>query len=103
MGHLVYGSAGTPIEVDDRALAHLQAVILAKLRRREGFAVTLDDPASEARRVVFLSEAIPIEFDYSSRAPQRLNRRWVEALLLSANSTSGLVLSPEPSESEPDK
>ncbi|WP_456302343.1 DUF7882 family protein, partial [Streptomyces bacillaris] len=38
MGALIYD--GQSFEFDDRALAHLQAVITMKLRRREPFLLT---------------------------------------------------------------
>lgn len=37
MGTLYYGDSRVPIEIEDRALAHVKLVILAKLRRGEGF------------------------------------------------------------------
>jgi len=37
MGRLIYGARGMHIEVEDRLLAHLQAVVVSKVRRNEGF------------------------------------------------------------------
>jgi hypothetical protein len=38
VGTLFYGADRHAIDVDDRALAHLQLAIVTKLRRHEGFA-----------------------------------------------------------------
>lgn len=40
MGTLFYGDNRFAIGIDDRSLAHLQLVILAKLRRDESFSFT---------------------------------------------------------------
>ena len=41
MGKIFYGGAATPIEIEDRALAHLKVVIATKLRRGESFTLSL--------------------------------------------------------------
>src|SRR5690606_2111885 len=41
MGTLFYGSQGTPIDINDRALSHIKVVIVAKLRRGEAFTLSL--------------------------------------------------------------
>ena len=70
MGRLVYG-ASTRVDVDDRALAHLQLVIVAKLRRREGFAFSWRNPGSEGggRRTVWIHPGVPVEFHFAEDAP----------------------------------
>ena len=40
MGKLVYGASVTEIDIDDRTLAHLEIVIIAKLRRDEKFVLS---------------------------------------------------------------
>jgi hypothetical protein len=102
MGRFVYeGSAKT--EVEDRALAHLQFVIMDKLRRDEPFGFTWkDDPSvGQGRTTVWLSSRSNLVFTYyGSRQPQ-LNREWLEQLAATANSLTGLHLTPEPEAVEP--
>lgn len=96
MGMLIYGS-GDEYEIEDRALAHLKAVIGAKLRRQESFFLSWanDTEHGSGRRSVWLSPSIPLQFRfYGSRAPE-LNRAWIEVLSDSAHTPRGLLLIPE--------
>jgi hypothetical protein len=47
MGKLIY-NVNTSTEIDDRALAHLQIVIIGKLRRQESFAFSWKTPQARA-------------------------------------------------------
>ena len=93
MGMLVYNGRMT-LTIDDRVLAHLQVVVINKLRRRESFTFTWEDGTQEA--VCWIGPSIPLEFVYSGNRRPLLNRLWLEQLADAANSTSGLVLVPEP-------
>ena len=93
MGMLVYNGRMT-LPIDDRVLAHLQVVVINKLRRRESFTFTWDDGAQEA--VCWIGPSIPLEFVYSGNRHPLLNREWLELMAMSANSNSGLVVMPEP-------
>jgi hypothetical protein len=91
------------VEIEDRALAHLQVVILDKLRRNESFAFTWREDASlgDGRTTVWVSSASSLVFKYhGSRAPQ-LSGAWLEALATIANGTTGLHLVPEPDPQAP--
>lgn len=97
MGTLSYDSA-ISAEFDDRTLAHLQFVIGAKLRRNEPFYFTWKDESlsGDARICVWVHPAVPLVFKFGgSRAPS-INREWVDLLMLSANSSSGLHVVQEP-------
>lgn len=97
MGKFVYQET-TTVEIEDRALAHLQVVIFDKLRRNEAFAFTWRNDASigDGRTSVWLNAASSLIFKYhGSRTPQ-LAEDWLEALAAVANSPSGLHLVPEP-------
>jgi hypothetical protein len=98
VGKLLYGSSRLEIEFDDRVLAHLQLVISAKLRRREGFFFSWrDDPAlGDGRSSIWLESSVPLQFRYASSVRHQLNREWLEELTQSANQPAGLVLSTEP-------
>ena len=98
MGKLIYGMPSIEVELDDRLLAHLKAVITAKLRRDESFTFTwgngdTEDPSSSS---VWLDPAIPLQFEISGTQDPPLNREWLEELTRSANTPTGLKVVPEP-------
>ena len=98
MGTLLYGSAGTEISFDDRALAHLQIVITAKLRRREGFVFswTSSPGAGSGRSAIWLDPSSTLFFRYFGSRPPAINREWIEVLAASSNNAGGLVFTAEP-------
>jgi hypothetical protein len=98
MGTLLYGNSGIEVGFDDRALMHLQIVITAKLRRQESFVFSWMDSADvgSGRGSIWLDPSSTLFYRYfGSRVPS-INREWIEALMLSANSGGGLVFSAEP-------
>ena len=98
MGTLMYGAPGVEIDFDDRALAHLQVVITAKLRRGEPFTFTwVHAPASgSGRSSVWLHPAIPLQFSFNGSRMPAINPTWVRSLMEEANSGRGLRIIPEP-------
>ncbi len=94
MGRFVYDRDAT-VEMDDRTLAHLQVVIINKLRRQESFALTLRD--DQRTLSVWVCPQTAVQFVYSGNRHPTLNREWIEELAVSANSMGGLRLVPEPS------
>ncbi|RUQ07846.1 MULTISPECIES: ATP-dependent DNA ligase [unclassified Microbacterium] len=97
MGRFIYeGSA--KIEVEDRALRHLQLVMTAKLRRGEPFPYTWKEDASigGGRITVWIHAGSSMVFKYVGSRQPEVNRAWVDALAYTANSPSGLYLVPEP-------
>lgn len=95
MGTLYYGSQGTPMEINDRALAHLKAVIIAKLRRNEAFTLSLQHEDGTGRSTVWLSATIPLRFTFEEAERAELNPQWLEELAESANLLGGITLVPE--------
>jgi hypothetical protein len=93
MGTLVY-NGGLSIPIDDRTLAHLQVVVIDKLRRRESFGFTANVDGRDV--VSWLGPSTPLEFRYVGNRRPVLNREWLELLALSAQSVAGLVVIPEP-------
>ncbi|TPW77506.1 DUF7882 family protein [Schumannella soli] len=96
MGSLNFEDVEIP--VDDRALAHLQVVILSRLRRGEAFAFSwrgADDEAA-GRATVWLHPHAKIVFSYIDGDAQGINRHWVDALTEASFSSGGLHLVPEP-------
>jgi len=91
MGHLVYGDGAYDVAVDDRALAHLQIVIGAKLRRQESFFFSWEDGSGDdGHSSIWLNPFIPLRFAFASSTPIQINREWLEMLTRAANSTGGL-------------
>ena len=101
MGTFVYGST-LEVEFNDRVLAHVQVVIGAKLRRSEGFYFTwiyaLD--SGSGRTTAWVHPAATLQFRFAGSREAQLNRQWLEALTTSANSARGLVITPEPGETD---
>jgi hypothetical protein len=102
VGHFVYGSPATSIELDDRLLAHVKMVIAAKLRRGEGFMFTWEyaTASGSGHSSVWLHPSIPLQFDFEGATEPTINRVWLEELMRSSNSASGLraLLEPAPAD-----
>lgn len=98
MGTLFYGEMQRAISIDDRPLAHIQIVVLSKLRRGEGFGFSwsLGAVNGGGRSTVWLHPAIALCFSFDGGRQVTINRDWLEALTIAAASTSGLSLLPEP-------
>ncbi len=99
MGRFIYHN-GSKVDFEDRLLAHLQVVIANKLRRGESFLFTWRDDASvgEGRTSIWLNPSATIGFKFHGSRQPALNRAWVEALAVTANSPGGLYVVPEPPE-----
>jgi hypothetical protein len=103
MGKLIYGAPTWSVEFEDRALAHLRIVMLAKLRRSESFSFSWKFEAAygSGRSSLWLHPAIPLQFEFYGGREPALNRAWIDELMLTANSPGGLELVPEPVTSDP--
>lgn len=90
------------VEIEDRALAHLQVVIGQKLRRGESFFFSWNEDASvgDGRSSVWLHPDANLHFRYHGSRRPELSRAWLEALTVVANSNTGLYLIPEPAPHE---
>ena len=93
MGQLMFG-AEAQFELDDRSLAHIETVVLAKLRRNEGFALTLDEPAG-GQSTLWIHASSVLSFRYAGERPA-INRAWLDVLIDAANTPAGMRLLPEP-------
>lgn len=90
MGTLTYGADGASIRFDDRVLAHLQIVVVGKLRRGENFALTVLDADGDARNILWMNQSIPLRFSFDSSVAPLIDRSWLESLALHSNSANGL-------------
>ncbi|MBD8478825.1 DUF7882 family protein [Microbacterium sp. CFBP 8794] len=99
MGKFVYES-GVRHEFEDRLLAHLQVVVGNKLRRGEPFYFVWKDDISTGggRTSVWMHPGANLVFKFHGGRPPTLNRAWLEALMSTANSATGLYVVPEPPE-----
>ena len=94
MGHLHYGSPPASFELDDRTLAHVEIVVLAKLRRNESFALTIDG-ANGARESIWINSSSTLRFEFGSTTND-ISKAWLDELIDSANTTTGMKILPEP-------
>lgn len=97
VGLLYYGNTGQPIQIEDRALAHLKVVIATKLRRNESFTLSWQHADDEpmGRSTIWIQPAIPLRFVFEESETPDLSRAWIEKLAQSANSSGGVALLPE--------
>lgn len=102
MAKLIYGSGDIEIEFDERTLAHVHVVISTKLRQGESFMFSWADDVrvGDGRSSLWLHPSIPIYFKFDQASPPELNREWINALFMTANSGAGLRLLPETKEGE---
>ena len=99
-GALLYGSPPHEILMDERLLAHLKIVIVAKLRRNEPFLLSWEQSANEGsgRASVWMHPSIPLQFVFAENRPPRLNQNWLELMSQATMSGEGLRIMPEPPE-----
>jgi len=97
MGMLYYGR-GMEVGMEDRLLAHLQITVGAKMRRHEAFFISWVDSAAvgSGRSAIWVDTGVSLIFRYASLAPIRINRLWLDALALSAETNQGMKLENEP-------
>lgn len=93
MGHLIY-AATAEYTIEDRALAHLKAVVGMKLRLRESFMLnwSIAPEQGSGRVSLWCDPAIPMVFRFSGSRPIELNPVWVEALTDLSNTARGIQL-----------
>ncbi|MCU1425077.1 MAG: hypothetical protein JWM51_1368 [Microbacteriaceae bacterium] len=96
MGRLLYESR--VIEIEDRLLAHLKIVIIGKLRRGECFSLNWahSETNEGGRSTLWIHPYLALEFEFATNVPADINRTWLEALMVTANSMAGLSMLPEP-------
>ena len=97
MGRLNYNGQ-VAVDIDDRALAHLQIVIADKLRRGEPFTFSWrDDPSTgHGRTTIWISQSSSLVFTFHGSRMPRINRDWLEVLAVAANAVGGLRVVAEP-------
>lgn len=82
------------IDLPDDVLAHVHAVIIAKLRVREP--VIVGWVADGGRHdEIMVNPTMPILARYDGDDERRLDRRWLNRLMIAANAVRGLQLTPD--------
>jgi hypothetical protein len=96
MGSIQYD--GVLVEFEDRVLAHLQIVIVQKIRRGESFLMSWrDSPATgNGRSAIWIHPAQNLYFKFADGGSPAINEEWLGRLIDSANSPRGLVVLDEP-------
>lgn len=97
MGKFIY-DGNIKVDFEDRLLAHLQAVIMSKVRRGESFPFTWKDDMSlgGGRTTVYIYPQASMVFKFHGGRSPQLNPAWLHALTYNANSSRGLYICPEP-------
>ena len=88
MGTMHYGTDEAGITIEDETLAHVAAVVVAKLRRREPFLLTTVSAAS--RESVWVHEASTLRWAYETQDAITLDKARLEAMVRDTNRPSGL-------------
>ena len=92
MGTLKYD--GTSVEFDDLPLAHVQIVIVQKLRRQETFLMTWREPENigAGRTGIWLHATANLTFHFATDVRPTIDNAWVRGLMDSANSPMGMFV-----------
>jgi hypothetical protein len=95
MGSLTYD--GLVVHVDDRVLAHLQIVIVNKLRRGENFLMSWKDSPDmgSGRSAIWLHPMVLLHFKFEGSRVPTINEEWLAELAHSADSSRGLIVTAE--------
>jgi hypothetical protein len=82
MGTLFYGGERTPIRIEDNILAHLRAVITAKLRRGEGFLLSWSDSISigDGRSSIWMHSGTDLHYRFDGANQFKLDPALLEQL-----------------------
>jgi len=94
---LTYDS-GLTIYFSDWTLAHLQVAIGVKLHLHESFHLSWKDEkdGDGGRGSIWIYPGAPLFFKFADGRWPRLDSKWVEALVKSANTPGGMTVVPEP-------
>ena len=94
MGTLIYGALQRPITIDDRTLAHVEAVTMARLRRKNSFVLRWTEKVGDGhgRRSIWVHESADLYFEYESPEVFDLDRALLERLTRAADSNTGMDL-----------
>jgi hypothetical protein len=94
MGTLFYGSDRTPIRIDDRILAHLRAVVTAKMRRGEGFLLTWTDSITigDGSSSVWVHAGCDLHYKFDGSKQPKLDPELLERLNAESSQARGIEI-----------
>ncbi|MCR2824952.1 DUF7882 family protein [Microbacterium sp. zg.Y909] len=94
MGKLYYGTADSPVHIDDVLLAHLKVVMTTKLRRGESFTVAWQHDACSppGRTTLWIAPGIALRFLFDSSEPIAPDQRRIRDLADEVARTGSLRL-----------
>ena len=97
MGTLHYGASRTSLQMDDRALAHLQVVITTKLRRNEGFLIQWERRARAAAAEAGSGSTRTATRRTTTRAGASppLDHEELDRMMIAASATGGVRITAE--------
>ena len=94
LGTLFYGAGRLPIRIDDRILAHLKAVVTAKMRRGEGFLISWTDSAEvgHGRSSVWVHPSCDLHYKFDGGTPPKLDPALLEEMNIESIQARGIEL-----------
>lgn len=95
MGRMFYGMTEQAIEMEDRLLAHVQSVVLTKLRRGESFSISWKHDGEPVRETIWVHSSIPLRIVLDDADAGSIDRDILVRLVEAANSNRGMDLSSE--------
>ncbi|KAA9107708.1 hypothetical protein [Microbacterium rhizomatis] len=103
MGTIYYGDDTDAIDLPDRLLTHLQAVVITKFRRGESFTLTWAHSPSEDgdRTTVWLQPSMALRFEFDGAVAEPLDPAFLRDLVKAANSPSGVSVGAGAGEASP--
>ena len=96
MGTMAHGNIS--VDFEDRLLSHLQIVIIQRFRRNESLVISWLDAVSvgDGRSSMWATPTLPMYFKFAGSRVPAIDRKWLQQLTDSAESSTGLVVtSPE--------
>jgi hypothetical protein len=92
MGGITYDGATT--NFDDRLLAHLQIVIVQRLRQNRSFLMSWANAleVGDGRSSIWVHANCNLRFVFDGSRPPAIDEAWLEVLSRSADSSRGLIV-----------
>lgn len=83
--------------MDDRILAHVQLLIVAKLRKQERFLLSwqIDPRQGSGRQSIWVDAGVPIGFRFAGSRSIQINQGWLEHLIDQSYTVGGAEITNE--------
>ena len=94
MGSMFYGAPQRELVMDDVLLAHMQVLIIAKLRRNESFLLSWTEGrhAGSGRRGLWMHREMDLYFEFAGNGQPTIDQNKLENYSISASSNQGVDL-----------